>query len=141
MGKMKIDFDGFDKMMEDIHKMNGDIKGATERALIKSRDFVNEGLREAMQKHIRTGETLKSLKNGDVEWDDSTAKIPLGFDLNANGHLNLASIYLMYGTKVYGTPRVKKDTKLWGAICGKSTKEKINDIMQKELQKVLDRET
>ena len=55
MGKIKIDFDGFDKMMEDIHKMSGDIKGATERALIKSRDFVNEGLREAMQKHIRPG--------------------------------------------------------------------------------------
>ncbi len=44
----------------------------------------------------------------------------------------------MYGTKVYGTPRVKKDMKLYKAIYGKETKEKVQQIMKGEFQKVLE---
>ena len=130
MAKLKLDFSGLDKMIEDMHKMEADVKGVAETALTKSRDYINDNLKTAMQSHIRTGKTLGSLKNATVEWSGTVAKIPVGFDI-ANG--GIASIFLMYGT-----PRMKKDTKLYKAIYGKETKEKVQEIMKEEFQKALE---
>ena len=134
MAKLKLEFDGLDKMIEDMHKIGANVKEVSETALKKSRDYVNENLRNAMAPHNRSGETIKSLKDASVEWDGTVAKIPVGFDIKNGG---MASIFLMYGTKVFGTPRVKKDTKLYSAIYGKKTKEKIKEIMSEEFRKVL----
>lgn len=129
MAKLKLDFSGLDKMIEDMHKMGANVKEVSEKALIKSRDYINSNLETAMQPHIRTGKTLGSLKKAPVEWSGTLAKIPVGFDI-ANG--GFASIFLMYGT-----PRMKKDTKLYKAIYGKETKAKVEEIMKGELQKAL----
>ena len=134
MSKLKLDFSGLDKMIEDMHKMGANVKDVAESALKKSRDYINNNLENAMISHNRSGETMKSLKDAPVEWDGTVAKIPVGFDI-ANG--GLPSIFLMYGTKVYGTPRVKKDMKLYKAIYGKETKEKVQEIMRDEFQKVM----
>lgn len=134
MAKLKLDFSGLDKMIEDMHKMGANVKEVTENALKKSRDYINDNLETAMAPHNRSGETLKSLKDAGVEWSGTVAKIPVGFDIKNGG---MPSIFLMYGTKVYGTPRVKKDTKLYKAIYGKATKEKVQEIMKNEFQKVL----
>lgn len=135
MAKLKLDFSGLDKMIEDMHKMGANVKEVAETALKKSRDYVNDNLEKAMVPHNRSGETLKSLKDAGVEWSGTVAKIPVGFDIKNGG---MPSIFLMYGTKVYGTPRVKKDTKLYKAIYGKATKEKVQEIMKEEFQKVLE---
>ena len=135
MAKLKLDFSGLDKMIEDMHKMGANVKDVAESALKKGRDYINNNLESAMASHNRSGETIKSLKNAPVEWDGTVAKIPVGFDIKNGG---LRSIFLMYGTKVYGTPRVKKDMKLYKAIYGKETKEKVQEIMKDEFQKVLE---
>lgn len=135
MAKLKLDFSGLDKMIEDMHKMGANVKEVAESALKKSRDYVNENLRNAMVPHNRSGETIKSLKDAPVEWDGTVAKIPVGFDIKNGG---MASIFLMYGTKVFGTPRVKKDTKLYKAIYGKETKAKVKEIMRVEFLKIYD---
>lgn len=134
MAKLKLDFSGLDKMIEDMHKMGANVKEVAESALKKSRDYINKNLETAMTPHNRSGETMKSLKDAPVEWSGTVAKIPVGFDIKNGG---MASIFLMYGTKVFGTPRVKKDTKLYSAIYGKKTKEKIKEIMSEEFRKVL----
>lgn len=134
MAKLKLDFSGLDKMIEDMHKMGANVKEVTENALKKSRDYINDNLKTAMAPHNRSGETLKSLKDAPIEWSGAVAKIPVGFDIKNGG---MPSIFLMYGTKVYGTPRVKKDTNLYKAIYGKATKEKVQEIMKNEFQKVL----
>ena len=134
MAKLKLDFSGLDKMIEDMHKMGANVKEVAESALKKSRDYINSNLESAMTPHNRSGETMKSLKDAPVEWSGTVAKIPVGFDIKNGG---MPSIFLMYGTKVYGTPRVKKDTKLYSAIYGKKTKEKIKEIMSEEFRKVL----
>ena len=135
MAKLKLDFSGLDKMIEDMHKMGANVKEVAESALKKSRDYINSNLESAMTPHNRSGETMKSLKDAPVEWSGTVAKIPVGFDIKNGG---LPSIFLMYGTKVYGTPRVKKDMKLYKAIYGKTTKEKVQEIMKNEFQKVLE---
>lgn len=135
MAKLKLDFSGLDKMIEDMHKMGANVKEVAESALKKSRDYINSNLESAMTPHNRSGETMKSLKDAPVEWSGIVAKIPVGFDIKNGG---LPSIFLMYGTKVYGTPRVKKDMKLYKAIYGKATREKVQEIMKNEFQRVLD---
>ena len=74
-----------------------------------------------------------SFENNSAEW--AGALLARGTVDIKNG--GMASIFLMYGTKVFGTPRVKKDTKLYSAIYGKKTKEKIKEIMSEEFRKVL----
>ena len=135
MAKLKLDFSGLDKMIEDMHKMGANVKEVAESSLKKSRDYINKNLESAMTPHNRSGETMKSLKDAPVEWSGTVAKIPVGFDIKNGG---LPSIFLMYGTKVYGTPRIKKDMKLYKAIYGKDTMAKIEEIMRGELQKIYD---
>ena len=135
MAKLKLDFSGLDKMIEDMHKIGANVKEVAESALKKSRDYINSNLESAMTLHNRSGETMNSLKDAPVEWSGTVAKIPVGFDIKNGG---LPSIFLMYGTKVYGTPRVKKDMKLYKAIYGKATREKVQEIMKNEFQKVLE---
>lgn len=134
MAKLKLDFSGIDKMIEDLHKIGANVKEVTEVALKKSRDYVNEKAYKAMISHNRSGETIKSIIPAPIEWNGTVAKVPVGFSVKEGG---LPSIFLMYGTKVYGTPRVKKDTKLYKAIYGKETKAKVEEIMREEFQKSL----
>ncbi len=133
--RLKLDFSGIDKMIEDLHKIGANVKEVTEVALKKSRDYVNEKAYKAMISHNRSGETIKSIIPAPIEWNGTVAKVPVGFSVKEGG---LPSIFLMYGTKVYGTPRVKKDMKLYKAIYGKETKEKVQQIMKWEFQKVLE---
>lgn len=133
--RLKLDFSGIDKMIEDLHKIGANVKEVTESALKKSRDYINSNLESAMTPHNRSGETLKSIIPAPIEWNGTVAKVPVGFSVKEGG---LPSIFLMYGTKVYGTPRVKKDTKLYNAIYGKETKAKVEEIMREEFQKVLE---
>ena len=130
--KLKFDFSGFDKMLEDAYKMQKDVKGGVENGLIKSKEYINSGLKSAMEKHHRTGETIKTLTDEKVVWSGTVASIGVGFDLT-KGQVPL---FLSYGTKVFGTPRVKKDMKLWRAMYGKETKEKIAEIQRVEFSKI-----
>ena len=121
--KLKIEFEGFDAAVARLKKLDGDVKGITEEALKASRDYINPKLHSAMKPHHRTGKTEASIvENSKVEWYGTTAKIDVGFDLKNGG---LPSIFLMYGT-----PRMKKDRKLYDAIYSKSTKDYIHLIQE-----------
>jgi hypothetical protein len=70
-----------------------------------------------------------------VEWTGMVAEVAVGFDLTKKGGFH--SIYVMNGTKVHGTPRVKKDQKLWNAIKGAQTKKEIAALQEEILRKYL----
>ena len=130
---MKIAFDTnfFDDYVQKLKSLDGNLKRATEDALEKSKNYVNGELHKQMVKHNRTGKTDKSIKdNAKVEWSGKTAEIDVGFDIEHGG---LASVFLMYGT-----PRMKKDTKLYNAVYGSATKKKINEIQQKVFEKAIE---
>lgn len=123
--KIGLQFSGFEETIAQFIKLEGDVKKVTEDALIESQAIVAENARNAMSKHHRTGRTEESIvTDKKVEWSGLTASIGVGFDISNGG---LASIFLMYGTKVYGTPRTPKDMAVYNAVYGKNTQKQVGE--------------
>lgn len=123
--RIGLEFEGFEEVISRLNKLNGGIKSVTEKALKESQSLVNSKAKAAIEPHRLTGKTEKSLSNvSEVEWQGTTASIKVGFNISSGG---LASIFLMYGT-----PRMKKDQKLYNAFYGKSTQKEIENT-QKEI--------
>lgn len=149
--RFKIEFDGFDEVVSRLTKLEGDVKGITEKALKKTHSYVTDLADEAIKNHKLSGDTEKSLvREANIEWAGSVASVPAGFSIRNGG---LASIFLIYGTprhavsnqygKTNGTARgVTKDQKLYTALSGKSAKTKAEvkkiqeDIFYEELRKL-----
>ena len=123
MPKMKIEFDGFDQVVARLNKLEGDVRKTSEKALKASRDYITPNIKKEMSKHKRTGKTVSSIAESEpVKWEGSKASIYVGFKIKEGG---IASIFLMYGT-----PKIKKDQKLYNAIYGSSTLRKIRNIQE-----------
>lgn len=123
--KMSITFDGFGEMIEQLEKSNGDVKGAVNEALQETHKMITSNADEAMTPHNKSYKTVRSLiKENGVEWSANIATINVGFDIKHGG---LPSIFLMYGT-----PKMKKDQKLYNAFKGTKTKKDIAEL-QKEI--------
>ena len=121
--KAYIEFDGFDEIVARLYKLDGNVREVTEDALKKTKQHVHKKLEAAMQKHNQTFETVHSLDDQTtVEWTGSTASIDIGFHISKGG---LPSIFLMYGT-----PRMKKDSKLYNALYGKKARDEIKKIQE-----------
>jgi len=111
MAKLGIKFDGFDEVISRLEKIGADTKVITEKALIESHKQVTAEAETVMQRHNQTGRTVRSLrKNAKVVWAGTQGSIDVGFDISNGG---LPSIFLMYGT-----PRMRKNMRLWGAFYG-----------------------
>lgn len=143
---MKILFDGFDQLAEEIDKAGANLKDAVDEALSETQKLVQKKVTDAAKPYASKGEkTPGKYATGDmyraiidkpeVEWTGMVAEVAVGFDLTAKGGFH--SIYVMNGTKVHGTPRVKKDQKLWNAIKGAQTKKEIAALQEEILRKYL----
>lgn len=125
-----IQFEGFTELMENLDKLGGDLKSVGEDCLKIAFDTVTPNIKADMSKHHRTGQTEKSITtNAKVEWQGETASVNVGFNLLNGG---MPSIYLMHGT-----PRMKKDTKLYNDFYGTRVKKEISQKQEKILQKAI----
>lgn len=116
MARMKLEVQGLDGIMKRLNDANADVKQAVNRALTETHRIVTEKADTAIQQHRLTGQTERSLRrNAVIEWQGNVAEVKVGFDI---AHGGLASVFLMYGT-----PRKKKDQKLYNAFFGKSTQQ------------------
>lgn len=123
MAKIGLQLKGFEELMADLDKLGGDLKEVTAEALEKSHAYVTPNIQKAMKKHHRTGRTERSIDDsGRVTWSGNTASVDVGFDISGGG---LASVFLMYGT-----PKMKKDTKLYNSIYGSATRKKLAEIQE-----------
>lgn len=121
--KAYIEFNGFNEVIARLHALEGNVKEVTEDALKKTKRHVHEKLKDAMQKHNQSFTTIHSLDDqSTVEWVGSTASIDIGFHVHKGG---LPSIFLMYGT-----PRMDKDPKLYGAVYGKKVRNEIKKMQE-----------
>ena len=64
------------------------------------------------------------------EWEGSTAKVGVGFDIHKPGGGGMHSIWMMYGT-----PRIRPDGELYGAVRGSKTQIQILHIMSETLKR------
>ena len=153
MAKTKLSLSGdvFQEYADKLEKLGGNLRGAVERALEESADYVNDNLERDIRPHRRTGKTEKSLrKDWKVEWQGMTASIPVGFDVTKGG---MQSIFLMYGTPKHGPvgkrpgamghPGIKQDKKLFNDVYGSAAQKKIQEIQEKvfaeEIEKLMNK--
>ena len=149
--KLSLSGDVFQEYADKLEKLGGNLRGAVERALEESADYVNDNLERDIKPHRRTGKTEKSLrKDWKVEWQGMTASIPVGFDITKGG---LPSIFLMYGTPKHGPvgkrtgatghPGIKQDKKLFNDVYGSAAQKKIQEIQEKvfaeEIEKLMNK--
>lgn len=130
--KFGVTFDGFNELMTELDGLEGDLKQVTTECLEVAHKTVTPKVHEAMRKHHQTGDTERSIKdNSKVVWDGSTASVDVGFKISDGG---LPSIFLMYGT-----PKMKKDTKLYNSIYGKKIRDEIAEKQQDILNKAINK--
>ena len=149
--KLSLDGDIFKEYADKLEKLGGNLRGAVERALEESAEYVNDNLERDIKPHRRTGKTEKSLKKDrKVEWQGMTASIPVGFDIKNGG---LPSIFLMYGTPKHGPigkrpgatghRGTKKDEKLYNDVYGSKEQKKIKAIQEKvfaeDIEKIMNK--
>lgn len=127
--KLKLDFPGFDQLKSRLDEIGGKAtEKAVESALKKSAAYANDQLASAMIPHNKTNKVIGSLSHdSEVEWTGTEAFIKVGFNIAEGG---LPSIFLMYGTQVYGQPHVTPDRKLYDALYGTATKKQIQKIQE-----------
>ena len=123
MAKIKLEFEGFEEVIAKMTRLEGDVKGTTEKALKESHRVATANAERAIAPHRKTGRTEHTLqKQAKVEWSGTMASVDVGFDIHNGG---LASIFLMYGT-----PRTKKDQALYNAFYGAATRKEIHAIQE-----------
>lgn len=123
--KTYIEFEGFNEAIARLNKLGANVKNISEKALKKTHSIITEKADEAIMPHNETHQTEKSLRReAEIEWVGNVASVKTGFSISEGG---IASIFLMYGT-----PRMKKDQKLYNAFWSKSTQNEIKEA-QKEI--------
>lgn len=143
--RMTVDFKGLDSYIKKLETIDeAAVKRAFDSALLASEQVVKESVTAAMQPHNDTGATSATIISGkQPEWTQTTAKVPVGFDIGETDHDQkddrLASVFLMYGTKVHGQPHVAPDRALYDAVYGASTRRKVRKLQEEAFEKVLRR--
>ena len=143
--KMSVDFKGLDDYIKRLESIDESaVKRAFDSALLATEQVVKESVTAAMQTHNETGHTVSTAISGKApEWTQSTGKAPVGFDIGDTDHKQkddrLASVFLMYGTKVHGQPHEAPDRKLYEAVYGAATRRKVRKIQEQAFDKVLRR--
>lgn len=135
--KIDLDFPGMNNLISEFEKMQASVEPVAERALKASHAIVTANAIKAMTPHNKTRRTIRSLRKfAKVEKFHSVYRIDVGFDINNGG---LPSVFLMYGTKVHGTPRVKPDKNLYNAFYGKATTARIEKAQERIFYDELDK--
>lgn len=128
--KIGLTFEGMEEYIAKLEKLGGDLKSVADESLKESHKFVTPKLHQLMQKHHRSGDTEKSIvDDANVEWVGTVASVEVGFDISKGG---LPSIFLMYGT-----PRMDKDSALYNAIYGRTTRKKIQELQAEIFSKAI----
>ena len=143
--KMSVDFKGLDNYIKRLESIDESaVKRAFDSALLASEQVVKESVTAAMQGHNDTGHTASTIISGKApEWTQSIGKAPVGFDIGNTDHRQkddrLASVFLMYGTKVYGQPHEAPDRNLYKAVYGAAVRRRVRKIQEEAFAKVLRR--
>lgn len=139
--KFTVDFDGLNVYRKKLEVLGGDaVKKAFDDALLDTQKLVAEKVSTAMSAHNDTGKVKNTIiDNRPAEWAGDVASIDIGFDITAGGTYDgLPSIFLMYGTTLYGQPHIKPDKNLYDAVYGNATKKEVQEIQKNAFIRAID---
>lgn len=140
--RLSLDFPLYDTLKKRLEEIGGDVKEAAESALKESQKVIADKAHSAMIPHNKGGDVDKSIaEEGRTEWTGDEVSIPIGFHISGgeSGLDGLPSIFLMYGTTVYGQPHVTPDKRLYDAIYGAQTKKEIQKIQEEAFFKTIEK--
>lgn len=137
MARMSLEFDGFKELAYRISEIEDALKPAVDEALTEVQRYVQTETQLAAARYVKggtqysTGKMVAAIKPVEgPTWVGTTASVGVGFDIRAEGGGGMHSIWIMYGT-----PRIKKDVRLYRALRGRATEIKIQQIMQEALDR------
>lgn len=142
--QMSVDFSGLDAYVKKLEAIDeAAVKRAFDSALLASEQAVKQSVVSAMQKHNDTGHTVSTAISGkEPEWTQSTGKVPVGFEISKDWEKEndrLASVFLMYGTKVHGHPHIAPDKELYNAVYGAEIRRRVRKLQEQAFDKVVRR--
>ena len=134
-----LEFEGLEELTEQLEKLNGELPKVAEKALVESKKIVTVELVKATTKKnlpakgkYSTGKTRHSIDTSrEVEWQGTTASIPIGFDIDKSG---LTSIFLMNGT-----PKMKPSAKIKNALFGSKIRKKVAETQREIFEKAIEK--
>ena len=129
MAKLDLNFAGMDAYIETLRKLGEDVKEVTNETLQMGVDIINEELHVEMKKHHVTGETERSLRDGEkVKWNGNQASIKYGFDIKKGGE---PAIYLERGRPHQRATPVLKPAE-------KRAEGRIRELLEAAMRKAMD---
>lgn len=108
---LKLDTSGFVEMLRKLDSLGGDVKKATQDALLQASETIYEDTIDAMQKSnlpaggkYSRGTTMESIiRDAQVTWEGLVGSVPVGFDFSKPG---------AGGFLITGTPKMQPDKEL-----------------------------
>ena len=130
MAKLDLKFAGMDAYIEAMAKLGEDVKEVTSETLQQGLDIINEELHAEMRKHHVTGETEKSIRDGEkVKWSGDKAFVKYGFNIKKGGE---PAICLERGRPHQRPTPVLKPAE-------KRAESRIKELLEEAIRKVMDR--
>ena len=131
---------GFDKLLEEIQRANGDIKAATEQAMNKSVAVVEKELHQHCDAAGVPSSVSSAIRADRAQWRGNVCEAEVGWKLGAYDPKNPSqghkAIFLNYGT-----PHRKKHGKVKGRLfIGKAkdaSEKQVKKIQKQTLEEIL----
>ncbi len=130
MAKLDLTFAGMDAYIDNLRKLGENVKEVTDEALQQGIDIINEELHAEMKHHHVSGDTEKSIRDGEtVKWKGDKASIKYGFDIKKGGE---PAIYLERGR-----PHQRATPVLQPAM--KRAESRIREVQEEALRKAMEK--
>ena len=141
MSKFTLETKGLDVLMNNLRKVNGDVKKVTEDALRETHTIITHKAEDVAQKayypaggKYSSGRTHDSVKkDAEIVWKGNVGEVPVGYSIRNGG---LPSIFM-----IYGTPRYMKVQEMYNAFYGRGTKNEVakkqKDVFYDEIHKLM----
>ena len=135
---LKLETKGFEKYLEQLSKLDADLKSIVTDVLEQAGETIAEDTRAGVQKSnlpakgkYSKGDTESSIvEHPKTEWHGMTAEIGVGFDYNKGG---------AGGFLITGTPKMSPDVALNKMYKGKrymkQIQEQMTDVFEDEIQR------
>ena len=110
---IKRKLDGFDDLLKEIQKAEGNVEKATEKCISKSADIMQETLRAEMQKSNVDSGLINNMPPPEIQNEHGLITARVGYKKGAYDPKNLTDAYKVIFVN-YGTPYRSKHGKIMG---------------------------